>query len=212
MRVKKSLYPKTKRVSSKEFNYVLTEKLDGSNIGFFKMDDKLVVAQRKNVFIIDDLEEIKQALYKGLYQWILDNGEALLQSLNNNSGFFGEWIGMGKLKYECLDKRVYMFCKANILDDITVKNINYDQDLFIHPFIDQVIPDFIGVVPVVEKLTDRPTIADLNQIYSDYSLYVDRSVEGFVLFDGNGINKYVRMKNGTLSDHVEEVIYIKGVK
>ena len=209
--MKQTLYPKTSRVSPQKIQ--LTEKLDGSNLGFFKHDGELYIAQRNNIYSMTECFDLnKDELYQGLAEWLKLHGEHLQEVMYEEACIFGEWIGMGKLKYECLDKRVYMFCKANILDDITVKNINYDQDLFIHPFIDQVIPDFIGVVPVVEKLTDRPTIADLNQIYSDYSLYVDRSVEGFVLFDGNGINKYVRMKNGTLSDHVEEVIYIKGVK
>lgn len=63
--IKKTLYPKTKRVQFKN-RVTITEKLDGSNIGFFKVNGKLLIAQRNNIFEIDELEENKGMLYKGL--------------------------------------------------------------------------------------------------------------------------------------------------
>ena len=69
-------------------------------------------------------------LYKGMNYWLNINAEELLFSLHPNSGFFGEWIGMGCLKYDDRDKKVYMFAKANIDDDLNSKNIYYIQEIF----------------------------------------------------------------------------------
>ena len=65
--IKKTLYPKTKRVTFKN-RVVITEKLDGSNIGFFKVNGKLLIAQRNNIISIDEIEENKGMLYQGLYR------------------------------------------------------------------------------------------------------------------------------------------------
>lgn len=62
---KLTLYPKTQRVSMKN-KIVITEKLDGSNIGIFKVDGKLLIAQRNYVFHEDELNENKEKLYSGL--------------------------------------------------------------------------------------------------------------------------------------------------
>ena len=103
--IKKTLYPKTKRVQYKN-RVVITEKLDVSNIGFFKVNGELVIAQRNNILLMSELEENKQMLYKGLKSWIDENGEDLKNRLMEGSGLFGEWIGMGKIKYPDLDKKV----------------------------------------------------------------------------------------------------------
>ena len=62
---KRTLYPKTKRVLFKN-RVVVTEKLDGSNIGFFKVKGELLIAQRNNIFKMSELEENKGMLYQGL--------------------------------------------------------------------------------------------------------------------------------------------------
>lgn len=67
--IKKTLYPKTKRVTFKN-RIVITEKLDGSNIGFFKVNGKLLIAQRNNIISIDEIEENKNMLYGGLYRLV----------------------------------------------------------------------------------------------------------------------------------------------
>ena len=118
------------------------------------------------------------------------------------SGFFGEWLGMGKLKYPELDKKVYMFAKANY-DKGEIKNLYYDHELFIYPFVNQEFPEYIGIVPVVEIKETYFKIDDLNELYENYSKTVNRNVEGFVIAQNNNVNKYVRMKNGTLQDHHE---------
>ena len=71
--IKKEIYPKTKRVSNLGDKIFITEKLDGSNLVFFKKDDELYIAQRKNILKFSELEENKGILYKGLYQWLKED-------------------------------------------------------------------------------------------------------------------------------------------
>lgn len=203
--IKKEIYPKTKRVSCKGDKVYITEKLDGSNLVIFKKDNELYIAQRKNIFKIDELEEVKSILYKGLYQWLVDNKDVLINELHNNSAICGEWLGMGCLKYTIdeFDKKWYMFAKANIEDDFNLYNLNYDHSLFIYPFISQEIPNFIGVVPEVVELNVLPTKEHLDSIYEKYCNKVNRNVEGFVVNYKNIITKYVRMKNGKLQEHFD---------
>lgn len=199
--IKKTLYPKTKRVQFKN-RVVITEKLDGSNIGFFKVNEELVIAQRNNIFLLNELEENKQMLYKGLLGWIEEHGQDLKERLIEGSGFFGEWIGMGKIKYPELDKKVYMFAKANY-DKGEIKNLYYEHELFKYPFENQEFPEYVGIVPVVMERDTYPYIETLNQEYEIYKNRVNRNVEGFIIAQNNNANKYVRMKNGKLQDHHE---------
>lgn len=203
--IKKEIYPKTKRVSCKGDKVYITEKLDGSNLVIFKKNEELYIAQRKNIFKIDELEEVKGILYKGLYQWLTDNKEVLITELHDNSAICGEWLGMGCLKYTIdeFDKKWYMFAKANIDDEFNLYNLNYDHSLFIYPFISQEIPNFIGMVPEVAELNVLPTKEHLDSIYEKYCNKVNRNVEGFVVNYKNIITKYVRMKNGKLQEHFD---------
>lgn len=203
--IKKEIYPKTKRVSCTGEKVEITEKLDGSNLCIFKKDGMIWIAQRRTLIRIDELEECKQFLYKGLYQWIQDNKSAL-EKIREGSVVCGEWLGMGNLKYlpeYGFDKRFYMFAKANISDDFKLYNIYYDHDLFIYPFEDDEIPDCIGVVPVIRVKETVPDKISLDGIYEWYLSMVDRPVEGFVINYRNHIQKYVRMKNGKLSEHFD---------
>ena len=203
--IKKEIYPKTKRVSCKGDKVYITEKLDGSNLVFFKKDDELYIAKSKNIFKISELEEDKGILYKGLYQWLVDNKDVLINELHDNSAICGEWLGMGCLKYTIdeFDKRWYMFAKANIDDEFNLYNLNYDHSLFIYPFISQEVPNFIGIVPEVVELNILPTKEHLDSIYEKYCNTVNRNVEGFVVNYKNNITKYVRMKNGKLQEHFD---------
>lgn len=203
--IKKEIYPKTKRVSCKGDKVYITEKLDGSNLVIFKKNEELYIAQRKNIFKIDELEEVKGILYKGLYQWLTDNKEVLITELHDNSAICGEWLGMGCLKYTIdeFDKKWYMFAKANIDDEFNLYNLNYDHSLFIYPFISQTVPNFIGIVPEVAELNVLPTKEHLDSIYEKYCNKVNRNVEGFVVNYKNIITKYVRMKNGKLQEHFD---------
>lgn len=230
---KKTLYPKTKRIGSKE-KVVITEKLDGSNLGIFKIDGELLIAQRNNTFIwrpgIEVEKEESSKIYKGLLEWLNTYGEHLINSMYEGSGMFGEWIAMGKINYSNrLDKRFYIFAKANLNENLEVTNIIYNIDLFIYPFIDQVIPDYIGVVPVVLKTDTMPNVADLDNLYFKYVLSLNEHTvtstheetklvdgtkavlidintlenksEGFIINNNNTITKYVRLKGGILQDH-----------
>ena len=75
--IRKEIYPKTKRVSCVGDKVYITEKLDGSNLVFFKKNEELHIAQRKTIFKISELENVKDILYKGLYQWLIDNKNTL---------------------------------------------------------------------------------------------------------------------------------------
>lgn len=203
--IKKEIYPKTKRVSCSGDKVYITEKLDGSNLVFFKKNDELYIAQRKTIINISELEEAKDKLYKGLYQWLLDNKDYLQEQLINDSAICGEWLGMGKLKYDVgeFDKKWYMFAKANIDDEYNLYNLIYDHELFKYPFLNQEIPKFIGIVPEVTVLNILPTKEHLDSVYEKYTNKVKRDVEGFVINYKNIISKYVRMKNGKLEEHFD---------
>ncbi len=203
--IKKEIYPKTKRVSCSGEKVYLTEKIDGSNLVFFKKNETLYIAQRNNIISIDEIDEQKGILYKGLYQWLIDNKDVLIEELIDNSAICGEWIGMGCLKYPVdeFDKRWYMFAKANIDDNFNLYNLIYEHSLFIYPFLSQTIPKFIGIVPEVQELNVLPTKEHLDSIYEKYCNKVNRNVEGFVLNYKNTVTKYVRMKNGKLKEHFD---------
>lgn len=204
--IKKEIYPKTQRVICEGAKIQITEKLDGSNLVIFKLNDDLYIAQRNTIFNCNEInDENKQSLYKGLYQWIDDNMETLYNELHEGSAICGEWLGMGKIKYDVseFDKRFYMFAKANITEGFDLYNLNYDHELFIYPFASQEIPKFIGVVPVVKEIRNIPNKEQLDKIYEEYTNREKRNVEGFVVNYDNRITKYVRMKNGKLQEHFD---------
>lgn len=205
--IKKEIYPKTQRVPVLGDKIYVTEKLDGSNLCIFKKDEEVYIAQRKNIFKLEELDTVKDILYKGLYEWLKNNGEYLQEHLQNNSVICGEWLGMGALKYTVdeFDKRLYMFAKANISEDFELYNLIYDHTLFIYPFDNQVIPNFIGIVPEVIELNVLPNKNHLDSIYEKYCEKVGRNVEGFVVNYKNNISKYVRMKNGKLQEHFDRI-------
>jgi len=202
--IKKEIYPKTKRISVEGFTIQLTEKLDGSNLTIFKKNDILYIAQRNNIFSLDEIEEAKQVLYKGLYEWLKTNGEYLKEHLLNNACICGEWLGMGNLKYDVGDfpYRWYMFAKANVDDDFNLYNLIYNHKLFIYPFDNQEFPNFLGEVPIISDIKVIPDKKMLDSIYTKYCEKVgNRNVEGIVVNCNNSISKYVRMKNGKLVEY-----------
>ena len=203
--IKKSLYPKTPRVKVMGEKVYLTEKLDGSNLVFFKKDGELYIGCRNNIYTLAEIEEVKDKLYKGLYTWLKDNGEVLKNSLMENSAICGEWMGMGSIKYDIgdFDKRWYMFAKANIDADFNLYNLKYDHSLFIYPFVDGIMPSFLGIVPEVCEISVLPNKEHLDSIYIKYCAKVGRPVEGFVINYLDNICKYVRMKSGKLVEYSE---------
>ena len=199
--IKKSIYPKTKRIGNVN-TVVITEKLDGSNLAFFKKDGVIYIATRNNILNTkEDTGEFKSILYKGMQGWLSENLSKLEDLLCEGSVICGEWIGMGRLSYPNLDKRFYMFAKANLEYDLSLKNIVYIHDFFKYSFTNQEIPDFVGVVPIVKEVNFAPQIKDMDELYQEYTKEVDRDVEGFIICQSNSILKYVRMKNGKIEPH-----------
>ena len=95
------VYPKTKRISKTDFVWQITEKMDGSNLTFFKFDDDLYLATRNNIFNWTVEKPTSQDIqYKGLFDWMENYSKLLYEKLNNHEALFGEWLGMGKIKYE----------------------------------------------------------------------------------------------------------------
>lgn len=62
--VKKEIYPKTSRINVNGEKIEITEKLDGSNLVIFKLNDEIYFAQRNTIFKYEELEENKNKLYK----------------------------------------------------------------------------------------------------------------------------------------------------
>lgn len=197
--IKATIYPKTTRIGNDKV--VITEKLDGSNLVFFKLNGVLHIAQRNNIYTIDEID--KGVAYRGLYEWLLTHARELEDNLHEGSAICGEWLGMGQIKYDVgdFDKRFYIFAKANINEDLKLYNLIYDRELFVYPFVDQTIPHYIGIVPKVIELRIIPSVYYLDGLYDKYIKTVDRKVEGFVLNYNNSITKYVRFKRGKLTKH-----------
>lgn len=200
--IKKKLYGKTERLTKADEKHIVTEKIDGSNLAFFKLDGVLHIAQRNGIYTLSEAEEVT---YKGLRGWLADHGEVLQDSLNENSAIVGEWVGMGRLKYD-FENRFQMFAKANVYDDMELVRIKYDPVMFVYPFVHQEIPEFIGEVPLVNISAVMPTIPDLDILYEAYLSFVKRDVEGFIVYSGDGVRKYVRNKNGHVEPHKESYL------
>lgn len=196
--IKKSIYPKTQRVSCNSLCQI-TEKIDGSNLCIFKLEGKIYIAQRNNIISEDELNEIS---YKGLQAWIEEHLDYFKENLYENACICGEWLGMGKIHYD-FPNRFFMFAKANVNEKMELYNIKYYHEFFKYSFIDQQIPEFISEVPVVLETPTPLTVEALDTLYTQYCLKENRIVEGFVHNFMNSITKYVRMKDGHLQDHRE---------
>lgn len=209
--IKMSLYPKTSRFSENEKGYVLTEKLDGSNLGIGKIGEQIYICQRNYVFTLEEIIDGTKLEYKGLRDWLVEHKQELKELIYDGSIMFGEWIGMGKISYLHLDKfknRFYVFAKGRIKlndDKLELSNLVYDLDLLHYIFTTQEFPTFISKVPFVDKLKDI-SVENLDTVYNDYINEENRKVEGFVIYDirSKVIKKYVRYnRNGQLVPHKE---------
>lgn len=199
--IKRALYPKTARYGAAG-PAIITEKIDGSNIGFYKAHGMLWVAQRNNIFRLDELLENKDKTYKGLYDWLTINGKHLEENLHEGSGIFGEWLGMGKIKYgDRFNEKVLMFAKFNMKDGIEAPRIDYNHENFEYPFLNCEIPDYIGRVPIIDYCEYYPTLECLNELYGWWITKVITEVEGFVVYHNGVVTKYVRCKNGRIENH-----------
>lgn len=211
MITKKTLYPKTQRLGKEKVYIEITEKLDGSNLGIGKLDGELFVATRNNIFKAKDYNDpkVKQIMYKGLHPWLEANAAELENSLHEGSIIFGEWIAMGRIVYPNeMKHNFYMFSKANIASfEEEVTNLYYKRELLAYPFVDQVIPECIRLVPQLKidfEYQGNPrelTIEEMDIIYDRYLEEVGRPVEGFIMNVNNNIKKYVRNKGGKIEPH-----------
>ena len=203
--VERVLYPKTKRFSDKD-EIIITEKMDGSNLGFYKYNEVLFIAQRNQVFALHEIDtkEVRGALYKGLYDWLVKNGEELQERLVKNAVIFGEWIGMGRIQYpEEFNYNFFQFAKANMENWNEITNLKYDSDLFKYSFVNQEKPDFIRQVRTIRKM-QSVSLESLDALYDETVEDEDRNVEGFILIYPHGnIEKYVRFKRGRLVPHTD---------
>lgn len=205
--IKGTVYPKTTRIGNQN-KVTVTEKVDGSNLCFFKLDGELYIAQRNNIYTFAEVHDVKEIVYSGLYGWLGDYGGYLKDSLHEGSAICGEWVGMGHIKYgETFDTRFLMFAKANIDEEtMKLKNIVYKHDLFIYPFIEQEIPEYIGKVNIVREFNGELSIPELDILFDETEEEYGRMIEGFIVYNhsSNTILKYVRRKGkgGKLQDHI----------
>lgn len=209
--IKMTLYPKTTRYSENEKGFILTEKLDGSNLGIGKIGEQIYICQRNYVFTLEEIIEDTKLEYKGLRDWLIEHQRELKELIYDGSIMFGEWIGMGKISYLHLDKfknKFYVFAKGRIKldnDKLELSNLVYDLSLLHYVFTTQKFPEFISRVPLVDKLKDI-SIENLDIVYNNYIDKENRKVEGFVIYDirSKVIKKYVRYdRNGKLVPHKE---------
>jgi hypothetical protein len=209
--IKMTLYPKTTRFSENEKGFILTEKLDGSNLGIGKIGEQIYICQRNYVFTLEEIIDGTKLEYKGLRNWLVEHEQELKELIYDGSIMFGEWLGMGKISYLHLDKfknRFYVFAKGRIKldnDKLELSNLVYDLSLLHYVFTTQEFPEFISRVPLVDKLKDI-NIKNLDIVYNNYIENENRKVEGFVIYDirSKVIKKYVRYnRNGQLVPHKE---------
>lgn len=209
--IKHTLYPKTTRVKDSAV-VTVTEKIDGSNLTFFKQFDKLFIAQRNWIYSLEEslngkLE--KGTEYKGLKGWLAEHGKHLESMMHDKVAICGEWLGMGKIKYgDRFDVRFLQFAKANVeLSEIGLPRLGrliYKDDLFKYSFINATMPDYIDIVPTAFHLEFYPKTEDLDYFYDKYTKGTETQVEGFVVINTDQtIEKYVRLKNGVLTEHKE---------
>ena len=210
--IKMTLYPKTSRFSENEKEFVLTEKLDGSNLGIGRIGEQIYICQRNYVFTLEEFIKGTKLEYKGLRDWLTEHQRELKELIYDGSIMFGEWLGMGKISYLHLDKfknRFYVFAKGRIKlndDKLELSNLVYDLDLLHYVFTTQEFPKFISKVPLVDNLKDINT-KTLDKVYNDYVDKENRKVEGFVIYDNRSkiIKKYVRYnREGKLVPHKEK--------
>ena len=210
--IKMTLYPKTTRYNDNEKGYIITEKLDGSNLGIGRIRGQIYICQRNYVFTLEEIINGTKLEYKGLRDWLVKHEQELKELIYDGSIIFGEWLGMGKISYLHLDKfknRFYMFAKGRINlknNNLELSDLVYDPNLLFYAFTSQEIPSFISIVPIVDTEIKSISTEVLDNLYEVYCNEEQRQVEGFIILDksSNTIRKYVRYnREGKLVSHKE---------
>ena len=204
--------PKTTRYSDSEKGFIITEKLDGSNLGIGRIGEQIYICQRNYVFTLEEIINGTKLEYKGLRDWLVKHEQELKELIYDGSIIFVEWLGMGKLKYLHLDKfknRFHIFAKGRINlknNSLELSNLVYDPSLLHYAFILQEIPSFISIVPIVDTEIKSISTEVLDNLYEVYCNEEQRQVEGFIILDksSNTIRKYARYnREGKLVSHKE---------
>lgn len=211
--ISKQLYPETTRLPL-ERKWQITEKIDGQNlsIGSINIDGEphLFYATREQIFLDNELDQLDGGTYIGLKEFHEEKGEWLLKNLYFGSVLFCEWC---KGKNGSYGKDIFYYGKGRLvspsihsLEELKLdkKYINYHIDQLAFPFAEAVIPEFF-TLPTVFYLEVYPTVEILDKLYDEYSLTLpNRYAEGFVVYDGHTILKYVRRKRGKLKPHTDK--------
>lgn len=206
--LKTQLYPKTKRLEGGKGKFIITEKIDGSNLGLFKLNGELHVAQRNNVYNWRTKENA-DVMYKGLFGWLTDNADALESSIGEGQIIFGEYLGMRPIDYGNDYKRFTIFAKARIDSTFSVTQFNYVPENLKYGFADSEfeIPECVGMVKEVTQMGNKPDKYELDKLYDGYCKEVGRLVEGFIVIEnGANISKYVRVKDGKMLAHTSDKV------
>lgn len=198
---KYKLYPSTPRMKNGGTPFVVTEKLDGQNISIYKLDGKLFVGLRKNVYTLDEMLDAENKTTSEFRDWFVEHGLDLQEKLYEGSCIHGEWLKRGvhirDYKKTGFDNDIYLFAKSRISNEgKSIEKLNYHLDELKYPFDESKIPDYIGVVPKVADIWEVPTKEVLDELYERYTSGLDRRVEGFVVSRNNSIEKYLRYEGG----------------
>lgn len=210
--IKKELYPKTPRADRHRV-WQVAEKIDGSNLLIGKVlyngVESLFYATRSNIYIDTELESELKSGYEGLTKFHNTHGKHLLGILTLGSVLYCEWTGSNK----GYPKEIYLFGKGRLVNEaisslwqieLDRSRSNYWISQLTYPFQDNQLPDYIST-PLYYLEDQYPTVDRLDELYDQYLEFIkvdkERPIEGFVVYDGTLIHKYVRRKRGKLTPH-----------
>jgi len=205
-----SMYPKTVRYEKFDWSCQITEKLDGSNIGFGMSNTKKFFVFFRNSWTTLDFksEKITYDGYPGLTEFVSVNADQL-SKICPGSVVFGEWISKQSKTHktgEHVEHGFYMFAKCRIqygfdlgygFKNLSLESLNYDVNNFMYAWGGE-LPGCIKTVPVV--LNDIPvfecTAERLDQIYQQLSKERPYTPEGLIIAINNkkDIVKFVKNK------------------
>lgn len=207
---KQTVFKKTIRYNPINNGYLITEKLDGSNLCIAKVDNKIYVAQRNLVFDIEEIDELsKNTFYKGLANFLKEHKNYLIETLEDGYCIVGEWLAQGCIKYSDLENGYYLFAfgKAKMRDGLLyLEFIENDLKNINKAFKNEQTPIF-KTVPIIADNVPVISLGYLNSLYEARMKETNRMVEGFVVYsyETQTALKYVRHKDGKSQEHRWEI-------
>lgn len=192
MKTKKTMYPKTLRVSNE--SYFVTEKIDGSNLGLAKVNGELLIFTRNNILTTDESLD-----YPGLRLFLDTYQDQVLDFLVDDTVIFGEWLGQGRIKYKVdkqdMSKRFYAFAIAGLTEDfMETEGTRFRYMKYVHEFPQNLgeQPEWLNYAPFLGKTS---TLEEAQELYEPISRLDNESVsEGIVIVNGNNPMKLVMNK------------------